>query len=289
MFKKVAVFGFGLLGGSIAKGLREISTETEIVAIGRSLEKLKPALADGVVNVISSYDDYSLSEVDLVVVSVPVIISISMIRDILNRPDLEKHALVIDVGSVKGSIEREILEMENAARFVGCHPMAGSEKMGYEHSSGELYKNASVIIAPSSKNREEDIERISGLWRSLGARITIVSGERHDELVAYTSHLPHLVSSLVVRMLEKGVSGIEPEYLTDFIGNGFRDVSRIAAGSPDMWRDIIALNKDNINRSIGELIEYLNELREMVMKSDQDDEEIYDFLKKAKSYRDSLI
>ncbi len=287
-FKNIAVIGLGLLGGSLCRALKK-REGVGISAFGRDESRLKPAMDDGVIDRAGPMEQLDLSGSDLVVVSVPVTASISVIRNILVRPDLGPDAIVIDVGSVKGSLCRGIEDIPGAARFIGCHPMVGSEKMGYRHSSGSLYENAWVIITPANGNNNEDIERIGRFWRELGARTVIVEPETHDLLVAYTSHLPHIISCVTVEALMKFLdeSGIDRD-ITPFIGQGFRDVTRVAAGSPDMWREILENNSVHIADAARSSLEGMERLLELLLEKNSDMEKIGEYFSKIKKFRESL-
>ena len=289
MFKKIAIFGLGLLGGSVCKGIKRLDDGIEIIAYGRDIKKLQKAMEEGNVASVGDINHPVLKGVDLIIVSTPVVISIDIIKDILNRPDLGDDALVIDVGSVKGVIISEVEKTNRADRFVGCHPMAGSEKTGYKHSSHDLFYDASVIITPNRFNSDNEIERIKRFWQINGSRTHVLSAELHDAIVSLTSHLPHMMACSLVDILkhrtETDLEMGDVEYL---VGNGFRDVTRISSGSPDVWTDISLLNRDNIYLSITVLIEKLQQLLEIFSHEEVDVDRIWRFFQNVKEYRDRL-
>ena len=288
MFKKVAVFGLGLLGGSICRGLKKINADIRISAFGRNPEKLEPALRDRVVDQAGGFDGMSLSGVELAVVSMPVEPSIDIIRRILSSPELDPGAIVIDVGSVKEKIVRSLDRIDRSDRFIGCHPMAGSEKMGYEHSRDDLFNGSSVIITPHARNRESEVRTVRRFWESLKALTVIISPEEHDLIMAYTSHLPHVVASSLVRVFYRFREERGDADLSACIGKGFLDATRISSGSPDMWRDIVALNRKNILAALDRFIEELGTLRDVVSGAEAEMKPLHDYLSKAKSVRDGL-
>lgn len=289
MFHKVAVFGLGLLGGSLAKALRKRFTDVEIVAFGRDPGKIKTALVDGCVDRMGDAADPDLAGIELVVVSVPVIASIQIIRSILDNATLEERALVIDVGSVKGEIVSSIECHEKAAQFIGCHPMAGSEKSGFEHVEADLYDGSSVIITPHEKNSSVDIDTVAGLWQSLNARTIVVPPELHDLIVAYTSHLPHMVSCAVVeQLMNSSLTERLGESLASFIGKGFMDVTRIAAGSPDMWREICLMNREKICDAMSGIISGLVSLRDVLEGAGGSGDELFQYFSDIKNFREPL-
>ena len=289
MFNSVAIFGLGLLGGSICRALKQLDPGVRISAYGRSTARLEPALADRTVDAIGTFDRIDLAGVDLAVVCTPVDSTIDIITGILGSSSLDPRAIVIDVGSVKEAIVRAAVALERSAQFIGCHPMAGSEKAGYEHSRPDLYRGSSVIITPHQGNRQSDIDAAAGFWKSLGARTVVVSPEEHDRIVAYTSHLPHMAACALVEVFHAFRAEDGPQAgIGDFIGNGFRDATRISSGSPDMWRDIVLQNKDNISGAIDRLIEELGRLRKLITGDGPGGELVHDYLAAAKKTRDGL-
>jgi prephenate dehydrogenase len=285
MFHHVAVFGLGLLGGAFCRGLKGNDPGVRIDAYGRDRGRLEPALREGFVDAVNVIDNASLAGVDLVVIATPVISSIHLIETILDRPDLDESALVIDVGSVKGPVVRAAESHPRVSQFVGCHPMAGSEKAGYAHSTGSLYENTTVIITPHPANRGGDIDTVADLWRGLGAQVLITSPELHDLVVSYTSHLPHVIAGAVIAALTGFTAAGHPlERIQPFIGNGFRDTTRIAAGSPEMWRDIVLMNGDNIRNAISSIINELGNFLEIMM----DGNALHRYFTKIKDFRDRI-
>lgn len=289
MFRKIAVFGLGLLGGSLAKALKAGPGDTEIIAFGRNHNKIEPALKEGSIDRIGNAENPDLAGVELVVVSVPVIASIGIIMSILDNPTLEDKALVIDVGSVKEEIVRSIGEHDRAAQFIGCHPMAGSEKSGYEHVEVDLYDRSSVIITPHKKNRSVDVDTIAGFWQSLNARTIVVPPDLHDLAVAYTSHLPHMVSCAVAgELMKSGLTARLGGDISLFIGKGFRDVTRIAAGSPDMWREISLMNREKICDAVTGIIAGLESLRDIIENSSAPGDEMLRYFSEIKNFRERI-
>ncbi|MBP7735193.1 MAG: prephenate dehydrogenase [Spirochaetes bacterium] len=288
MFNKVAIFGLGLLGGSICRALKKIDPGIFIAAYGRNAARLEPALAEKFVDSIGAFDRISLSGVDLAVVSTPVDSSVEIIGKILTAGDLDPRTIVIDVGSVKDVIMREIGRLDRAGQFIGCHPMAGSEKTGYDSGRPDLYNGSSVIITPHGGNRPEDVGQVARFWESLGARTVTVSPEEHDLLVTYTSHLPHLVASALVAVFDDFRAAHDPACgIGAFIGNGFRDATRISAGSPDMWRDIVLQNRGNISASIEVMIGELKRLKAVIDEAGTGGP-VHDYFAAAKKIRDGL-
>jgi prephenate dehydrogenase len=161
--------------------------------------------------------------------------------------------------------------------------MAGSEKSGYEHSRPDLYDRASVLITPGRFNRKGDVERLKSFWESLGSTVSVTSARLHDLMVGYTSHLPHVIACALVDLVQgRSESGIR-----DFIGNGFRDVTRISSGSGNMWSDIVRLNRANIGEGIDEFVKKLLELKKMLAEGG--DEQIRGYFEKVRRDRGDII
>jgi prephenate dehydrogenase len=287
MFNSIAVFGLGLLGGSVCKCLKRRDPGVRIAAYGRDPRRMEGALAEGLVDAAGGFGDASLDGVDLAVVSTPVDSSIEIVGKLLRSPDLGPAALVIDVGSVKETIIRSVEPFARADRFIGCHPMAGSEKMGYEHSRADLFEGASVIITPHARNGAADVRAIAGFWERLGAVTTVVSPAEHDVIAAYTSHLPHMAASALVRVFDDFRSGRAGD-VGPFIGRGFRDMTRLSSGSPDMWRDIAMHNRDNIIEALDRMMAELARLKAALAADGPGVREIHDYLAGAKITRDGL-
>ncbi|OHD63431.1 MAG: hypothetical protein A2176_01950 [Spirochaetes bacterium RBG_13_51_14] len=289
MFTNIAVFGLGLLGGSICRGLKKINPDIRITAYGRNASRLEPALKDAFVDTVGSFERISLAGVDLAVVSTPADVSVDIISRLIRHAELGPAAIIIDVGSVKEPIIRSVTGMDRSDRFVGCHPMAGSEKMGYEHSREDLFDGATVIITPHSGNRDGDIRMVREFWEGLKARTVIVKPEEHDRIVTYTSHLPHIVASSLVRVFDEfnrdQAAGTD---LRSFVGTGFRDVTRVSSGSPDMWRDIALLNRENILHAVVMMIDELERLKKALADGEEGSRILHEYFSAAKNVRDGL-
>ena len=290
MFKRISIFGLGLLGGSICKALKQIDDSILISAYGRNVNKLVKAKENGFVDHIDDLENVSLHDVDLIVVSTPVIVSIDIITQILENESLPKEAIIIDVGSVKNKIIESIKNHPRSDQFIGCHPMAGSEKMGFDASKEDLYKNSSVIITPHEKNRENDVVKISDFWITLGAQTLIATPDSHDKMVANTSHLPHILSCVIVDILMKfGERYNHDVPIKPFIGKGFQDVTRVSSGSPQMWHDITILNKQNITAIIETAIDNLKSFKNELSNDTADGDKILQYFSDIKHYRDGLL
>ncbi len=285
--QKIVIMGLGLLGGSICKRIKELDPSIFIVACGRKKEKIRPALDEKVVDEIITYNDLLPDDADLYIVAVPVEKSINIIQNILDRKLLKRNALIIDVGSVKQEIVDTIVPHEKGDRFIGCHPMTGSEKSSYNFSSAHLYENASVIITPHAKNNISDIGKITSFWELLGAYCITVDAKLHDEIVSFTSHLPHMISAaLVIAVAQHKQQHSSGNFLHSFVGGGLRSMSRIAEGSAELWTEITSMNTLNIYNALEIYITTLQDFQEKVKKADTI--KIKEFLLKAVAIKKEL-
>jgi len=288
MFDRIALFGLGLLGGSLCKALRRLPGKRHIVAYARNPEKLSRALEESAVDELRPMGDFNPAGTSLIVIATPVLASIEILKNILDHRGLESSALVIDMGSAKCALAEEALRHERADRFVGCHPMAGSEMSGYEHSREDLYSGACVIITPHRRNSYDDIERIRRFWQALDARTSVCPPERHDAAVARSSHAVHLAACALADILRAHAQGMRDSDIRDFIGNGFRDSTRIAKGSPVMWGEILRANGHETGAALDELIERLNEIRRLLSRGGEGEAALAEFLERARGFRDSI-
>jgi len=283
MFRRLAVVGLGLLGGSLCRAVKEKDGSVSVTAFTRDTKRLSGALSEGIVDLALPVEELTPEGFELMVIASPVLSSMESLKILLDHPKLG-GCLLSDVGSVKAPLVALAEANPNGARFVGCHPMAGSEKSGYEHSSGTLYRGASVIITPGKNNSETDIQTMERFWASLGADTVRCDAEEHDRLVAVTSHVPHLAACALADLAAEASAGGR---LTPFIGSGFRDLTRIAMGSPDMWTDIEAANAENIVRAIDALSAKLGHIRRFIAEG-RHETEGRAFLERAGSLRRSV-
>ncbi len=252
-FNKVTIIGVGLLGASFGLALKRYGLSNTICGYGRKEENLKRALEKGII------DNYGLDaakvcmDSDLILLSTPV----GTFKEIINktRASIKKGAIVIDVGSVKGNLVYEIESlMPQGVFYVGSHPITGSERSGIDDARHELFNNALCIITPTEKTDKDSMERVIRLWKTFGMRVELMDPMRHDEVYGLISHLPHLMAYALVNI----VGDIDSGYL-EYAGQGFRDTTRIALSSPELWRDIAIHNREN-------LIKFLNILKNNLEK-----------------------
>jgi prephenate dehydrogenase len=237
MIEQLTVLAPGLLGGSVARAARARGVARRIVLWARRPEARGALAAQPWCDAAAESLAEAARSADLVVIAAPVDQIIPLAREI--APHLPFGATVTDVGSVKGEIARQGDEaLAGRAHFVGAHPMAGSEKTGWEHSSAELFAERTCFVTPLAVTAPATTARVVEFWRALGAVVTIVAPDRHDEIVAQISHLPQVLASTLCSFLAEGHPGWNA-----FAGGGLRDTTRIAAGDPQLWRAILEQNR----------------------------------------------
>jgi prephenate dehydrogenase len=273
--------GVGLLGGSLGLALKQRRLAKSVVGFVRRAasvgECLKGAAVDSATLDLAS----AVSGSDLIVLCTPIAQMRPLVEQLL--PALEPGAIVTDVGSVKGRVVKDLeaIIAKAGAHFIGSHPMAGSEKTGVAAASAELFLNAVCAITPTRKSNPEAAGKIEQLWKSVGARVLTLTPEEHDAMVSRSSHLPHVVAATLANLV---LAPEHPKEQAELCANGFRDTTRIASGSPEMWRDIAVANRENLGSALEEFIARLQTLRQAL--KNQDDAAIAAFFNTAKQRRD---
>jgi prephenate dehydrogenase len=264
-FNKVTIIGVGLIGGSLAKLMKAQKLCGEIQGAGRSRETLELAIKLGVIDHMGQGSAHAVERADLVVLATPVGTFESIVREI--APHLKKGAILTDVGSVKGGLVRTIEGLLPAgAHFVPSHPIAGREKHGVGAASEDLFRGAKCIITPTERTDAKALESVTALWTEAGMNVVIMEPEQHDHIFAAVSHLPHAAAYAMVSTVAEFTAGADN--YTTFSGAGFRDFTRIAASSPEMWRDICLLNGKNIVEMIEQYQSALNRIKKAVKHND---------------------
>lgn len=250
-FKKTAIIGVGLIGAAVALAMKRHGLTKNICGFGRNETNLKDARQRGII------DDYALNlkdladDADLVVFAAPVRAFRTIAEGI--APYLKAGAIVSDVGSVKGTLVYEMeSSMPDGVAFVGAHPIAGNDKSGFAAADPDIFIGAKCIITPTRKTDRAAYHTIIALWERFGCQVEILSPERHDEILSSISHLPHIAAYALVNTVED----LNPGFFS-YSGPGFMDTTRIAMSSPEIWRDICILNKDNI---VNHLTAYMRQL-----------------------------
>ncbi len=264
-FKKIVIFGAGLIGGSFALALRKANAVGEVVGFGRSVATLEQARRFGILDRIGVDVASELADADLVLLATPVAQMESVFKRI--APHLGAHALVTDGGSTKGNVvgyARTWLG-NKLAQFVPAHPIAGAELSGPSAAVENLYRGKRVVLTPLPENPARAVARVRAAWEACGAVVSELTPQQHDEVFAAVSHLPHLLSfALVHDLAQRG----NRELLLSFAASGFRDFTRIAASSPEMWRDICMANREALLREVRQYADELHDLYQALENND---------------------
>lgn len=259
MIHRLTVIGLGLIGGSLARALRRAGGCEEIIGCGRHTEVLERAVGLGVIDHYSTEPAAAVRGSDLVVLAVPLASTESVLREIVEH--LEPTAALTDVGSVKQSVVDAAREVLGAgfSRFVPGHPIAGAERSGLDASFPELFQGRRVILTPTAETDRDALARVRQMWNAAGAELEELSADRHDALLAATSHLPHLLAYALVAALARHDAG---EDIFRLAGSGFRDTTRIAASSPALWEEILLANRDAVLSALGGFQQELDSVRQ---------------------------
>ena len=256
-FQRLALIGCGLMGGSFALALRAAGRVAHVAGFSASQATRDKALRLGVIDSACTSAAEAVQGADLVLLAVPVRATEETLRAI--DPVLSPHALLMDVGSTKGDVvaaARAAL-VRSLACFVPAHPIAGKEVAGIEHAEATLYRDRQVILTPLPETPTERVLQAHGLWQAVGSRVLELSPEAHDASFAAVSHLPHLAAFALVNAVARQPHGAQH---LSMAGPGFRDFSRIAASDPNVWRDILLANRDEVLHQSALMREALHEL-----------------------------
>lgn len=263
--KRIAIGGVGLLGGSLGLRLRALPQPPQVIGFGRREESLKRAVERGAIDRYCLDAAKAVEGADVIVLAAPVMTIPEMMSSIANA--VEGGAIVTDVGSTKSWIAMEAKRrLKPSTRFVGSHPMAGSEKSGIESADATLFEQAVVVVTPTEMSDEEAVLAVSCLWESVGAVAVSIPPLMHDRMVASVSHLPHIVASALVNTA--ALRARRDPATWDLAAGGFRDTTRIASSLPDIWRDICLTNREQILSAMEDLRTELFALEEALERRD---------------------
>ena len=280
MLRKLSILGPGLLGGSIGLAARHRKIAKRVVIWARRPDAADPAYQLGAADEATKDPVKAGTDAELVVLATPIGVMRSLVDQI--RPALPDGCVVTDVGSVKYPIVAVLSDaLQGKARFVGSHPMAGSEQSGIDAARRDLFENATCIVTSREDTDQAALRVVYDFWRALGCSVKTLAPLEHDEIAARISHLPHVVAAAVVNVVcTDGAQAL------NFVGPGFKDFSRIAGGPFEMWTEICLENRQEIGRALDQLIEELGKVRAAIENADA--VELRAMLKRAKHFRDEL-
>lgn len=262
---KLAIFGVGLIGGSLALALKRHHAIGRIVGVGRQSDNMQAALDLGVIDAVAHDAADALTGADIVMIAAPVAQTPDILRKI--APHLGANTVVTDAGSTKSDVQRcaqDILGARNK-RFVPGHPIAGAEKSGVTAARADLYDGKNIVLTPGAETDADAVALVRTLWTAAGAHVTTMSAAEHDGIFAAVSHLPHLLAFALVDELAARDNAAQ---LFDFAASGFRDFSRIAGSSPEMWRDISLANRPALLDELDAYAAELQKIRTLLQAAD---------------------
>ncbi|MDO5520094.1 MAG: prephenate dehydrogenase [bacterium] len=282
----IGFIGFGLIGGSIARALKSKNQAAKLIAynyhIGKPNASLELAKSDGVLDRIVTSFDNGFENCDIIFLCAPVLDNIKYLSQL--KAILKPSCILTDVGSVKGNIHKAVSNLGLEDHFIGGHPMAGTEKTGYEHSMTTLLENAYYVLTPTKLTTEAALSKLISIVSLTGAIPVILDPDYHDDIVSAISHVPHIISASLVNMVKDHDDKNETMRL--LAAGGFKDITRISSSSPIMWQNICLTNKDSILRFLHYYIEKLTYIQTYI--EDQDHDKLLGFFEEAKSYRDQI-
>ena len=283
-WNKISLMGLGLLGGSLGKAIIAGNHAQKVAGFVRRSEAVDEALETEVVHEASTKLDEITQDADLIILCTPILKMRPIVEAMI--PHLKPGAIVTDVGSAKGYLVRELEPIISRAGgvFVGSHPMAGSERQGMAHADPDLFSGATCVLTPSGQTPPGATEKVSKLWERVGGIPVIMKPDQHDQLVAQCSHLPHLVAALLAHST---LSPDQGDRQASLCSSGFRDTTRVASGSPEMWGDIISTNKEALVKSLETHESQCQNLRHWIQSDNQD--AILAWLNESKQWRDTWL
>jgi prephenate dehydrogenase len=283
LISRLCIIGIGLIGGSLARALRNANAVTEIVGCGRDTAHLQKAQALGVIDRYATDPAEAVTGADMVVLAVP----LGAMQGVMQRiaPALTPACILTDVGSAKGSVVEAAKQVFNEVppTLIPGHPIAGTEKSGVEASFAELFQNRRVILTPTETSAAEAVQKVRAMWEVCGAKVVEMGVAHHDEILAATSHLPHMLAYALVDTLARMDDSRE---IFDFAAGGFRDFTRIASSDPEMWHDICLANHDALVKVLEAFSDDLRLLADAVRRADS--EFLKDTFTRAKQARDEF-
>lgn len=280
---KLGFIGLGLIGGSLAKAFREALPHSTIICYNRREEPRKMAIEDGTADIVTDKVDNSFADCDYIFLCTPVEFNEVYLKKL--KTIIKSQCIITDAGSTKTNIHEAVIAEGLEANFIGGHPMAGSEKAGYEFSNAWLFKNAYYVITPTRITKKEKLDELELMVKLIGAKPVIIPDyKNHDYAVAGISHLPHIIAAELTNLVKD--MDTKDNLMKLLAANGFKDTTRIAASSPEMWQQICMTNTENITNLLDEYIKRLVNARDRIKVGDG--EFVYDLFTKSRQYRNEF-
>lgn len=274
MFNQVTIIGVGLIGGSLAKAIKKNRLAKRVVGFFRNRAKLQSAMRQHIIDAGFCDIPSSVRNSDLVIIATPIKQIIEYLR--ILKPLVDKKTIIIDVGSAKHLVTKTADAL--GLNFVGTHPLAGSEKKGFAFSSSGIFTNSLVVITPTSATKKQSITIIKAFWRSLKAKIVLVTPQQHDTVVSYTSHLPHVIAFALMNTI--------PGRYLGFGASGLKDTTRIALSDPALWSDVLLSNGTQLLQSLSEFESNVKKLKKFIRQNSPN--QLIRLISAAKAKRESL-
>jgi len=278
----IGFIGLGLIGGSIAKAIRRVYPSYHIIAYNRSEEARILAKQDGTCNVVTDSIDETFSNCDYIFLCTPVEYNSQYLKTL--KTIIKSNCVITDVGSVKGNIHQAVAHLGLEANFIGGHPMAGSEKTGYAHANDRLVENAYYALTPTPLTNQSSLDTLISIINNIGAIPIILDYSEHDRVVAAISHLPHIIASSLVNLVKDSDS--ESGTMKLIAAGGFKDITRIASSSPEMWEQICMTNRENLSDFITKYVDSLIEIKKDIDSADK--QAVNNLFQTSRDYRDSF-
>ena len=281
---RLAIIGVGLIGGSLARALKRKRAVREVIGYGRHEDNLKKAVKLKVIDSYSMNLANVVNDADVIVLATPLMTTERLLKGMENA--IKTDAVITDVGSAKGNV---VIAAKNTLgrhfrNFVPAHPIAGTEQSGVEASFAELFEDHLVIITPTDETRMSAVDLVKQMWELCGANVVSLQVEHHDQVLAATSHLPHMLAYALVDCL---ANMQERDEIFEFAAGGFRDFTRIASSNPEMWNDICISNRDALLAVLEQFETHLSKIKKAI--SDNDSEQLLEIFRRAKKARDGYV
>jgi cyclohexadieny/prephenate dehydrogenase len=284
-FKRIALIGFGLIGGSIARAARAQGLAGEIDATAHSAKSRARVAELGVVDRVVETNAEAVKDADLVILCIPVGACGPVTEEIAGH--LKPGAIISDVGSVKGAVVRDMAPyLPASVHFVPAHPVAGTEHSGPDSGFAELFINRWCILTPPEGTEAIAVEKLQAFWTGIGAKVEIMTPDHHDLVLAITSHLPHLIAYTIVGTADE-LGQVTSSEVIKFSAGGFRDFTRIAASDPIMWRDVFLANKEAVLEMLGTFNEDLSKLTRAIRRGDG--EALFEHFTRTRAIRRGIV